>query len=910
MKHYRSYDISKKYDYLRSKTFIENLRMNAGLLKSRHLVTVVMPTWNRLEQTKKAVKSIETQTYTDYEVIIIDDYSDPWIFDDLKETYKNNKKIKVIGNYKEKGVSNARNCGLECAKGEIIAYLDSDNIWEKDYLENMVLALEVSGANSAYAGIKLMTDDGERFRFVPYFDYENLRYRNYIDLNTFVHRKSRYLEVGGFDKDLRRAVDWDFIIRITKDMNVCPVDFIGVEYEHRDEDKNRLTLKESFQWTSVVANKHLIDWDSILRNRIKGLTSIIICGKSMKKLILESLENLERHEAGSIFEIVVVIDDSSVEEYKALKKYISDKPHITVVRAPSYSNMSLRKNLGFSYSKGEFTVFLDIFSRVTDEWLLPLLQNLGNPDIKGVQPYIVNKDGSINNIGYVLGKAIFAYPIYENVPGDVYKLIRTRSYQAITEKCMCVRAVDFAGIQGFCCLYTAGNADVDLCLRLGKGKEAFACIPDSVVIYNSAGNGNEEKTRTREVENRAVFYDRWNGKVKTGTDLKYYEEDGVGLKGFVSDGLFEDRYQRYSPEYDIAGMGKSESGHFHKVLNRTVAIKISCPSREFKKEWGDYHFAVSLSHALARKGVKSRIDFNKSWRFDNGRDLVLNLRGSHPYPDRFRNLTQRGIMWMISHPDKVSQSEIGQYAFVFVASKIYADRLRARFNNVSVLFQCTDISRFYPRLNRQLRIGNLFVANSRGVLREVVRHALKEGIDIEIYGGGWEGGVAPAEWVHGLNVMNAMLPEYYTNARSVLNDHWADMKEKGFPSNRIFDVLACGRSIVTDEVEGLPDDIRPYCSFFGERSLKDAIEASIEIKVDGEYIRQKYSFDAAAYQILEKFESFIDENEENLVKTRHSLSLWLRLLKYRILSKIYPLKRKREHYRNKYLFNKEGGYEK
>ena len=195
-----------------------------------------------------------------------------------------------------------------------------------------------------------------------------------------------------------------------------------------------------------------------------------------------------------------------------------------------------------------------------------------------------------------------------------------------------------------------------------------------------------------------------------------------------------------------------------------------------------------------------------------------------------------------------------------MASSLWADKLRRDgLSRVKTLLQCTDACRFHPdAFSDSLRTRNLFVANSRRVLRPVVRAALDEHIPLDIYGEMWEG-LAPAEWIRGEKIGNVSLAGYYASAEVVLNDHWESMREGGFVSNRVFDVLASGGSLVTDRVAGPPEEIATACHFFEPGgSLREAIEqarrdprnrSAASLKVAA-YVRREHSFDARAAALI------------------------------------------------------------
>ncbi len=157
---------------------------------------------------------------------------------------------------------------------------------------------------------------------------------------------------------------------------------------------------------------------------------------------------------------------------------------------------------------------------------------------------------------------------------------------------------------------------------------------------------------------------------------------------------------------------------------------------------------------------------------------------------------------MISHPELVEASEAAAYDAVFAASATWAaDRSRAWGILVEPLLQCTDSTRFRPGL-AVLDSGPtyLYVGSSRGEIRTSVREAVAAGLPLRLHGAGWEG-LVPLEAEP--FVPNDELGALYASAGVVLNDHWEDMRTAGFVSNRVFDVLATGARLLTDDVAGL-----------------------------------------------------------------------------------------------------------
>jgi hypothetical protein len=187
-------------------------------LPQDQLVSIIMPAYNRASCMGHAVESVLGQRYQNWELIIADDGSTddtPAVVDRYAEADPRAKGLRLAGN---SGAAKARNLALAQSRGSLIAYLDTDNVWMDLYLLVMVGMLkdhpEHSIAYTGYFDVDL-DRDAAVIRCRP-FDREALLQRNYIDLNTVMHRRSLYEGLGGFDERLVRQQDWDLLLKYTE----------------------------------------------------------------------------------------------------------------------------------------------------------------------------------------------------------------------------------------------------------------------------------------------------------------------------------------------------------------------------------------------------------------------------------------------------------------------------------------------------------------------------------------------------------------------------------------------------------------------------------------------------------------------------------------------------------------------
>lgn len=310
-----------------------------------------------------------------------------------------------------------------------------------------------------------------------------------------------------------------------------------------------------------------------------------------------------------------------------------------------------------------------------------------------------------------------------------------------------------------------------------------------------------------------------------------------------------------------------------------IAIKNPSPLGPNLEKWGDYHFGLALAAALEARGAQVVQHFWPEWDRDDGEDIVIVLRGKRNYrpsPDKL------SLMWIISHPATVLLDEMRQYNRVLVASETHYDMVRNDSSiNVDIARQCTDTSIFRRQSDVAARRGVSFVANSRGVRRDILAWSQEAGTRISIIGRHWKS-LGLQDLVVRDYVSNADLPTFYGTTRLTLNDHWGDMSHYGYINNRIFDCLACGTPILTDhfpELKAVCGDSLLYAhdaaSFWEAYSRFLIRYPEVIEKTDQLWngICRNYSFDARAEQILD----WIGHGASEHKQTRTALPLTERL---------------------------------
>jgi len=180
--------------------------------------------------------------------------------------------------------------------------------------------------------------------------------------------------------------------------------------------------------------------------------------------------------------------------------------------------------------------------------------------------------------------------------------------------------------------------------------------------------------------------------------------------------------------------------------------------------------------------------------------------------------------------------------------------------------QAPNPTKFNPTVSAP-DIGHevLFLGNTRNEFRQVIRDCLQAGVSPTIYGKDWDRFV-PSELIAGEFVANSEIAALYRSAGVVLNDHWDDMANEGFYSNRLFDAVASGGRVVSDQVDGIEQvfagGVKPYNTPIELAELCNADNRGIwgnqsEIVERANSIGQKHSFDQRAKELVQAVQNLI-----------------------------------------------------
>lgn len=187
-------------------------------------MSVVIPAYNAEDYVCQTLDSVLAQTFTDYEVIMVNDASTDGTPDILRE-YELDGRFRVVTHEVNKGLAAARNSGIRRARGEFITFLDADDLWRPEKLEYQLRVLEAHPEINFLSNSSLWFSDGDNPVFPPLPDEPDLRpvgWRSLVlgaspfSASNAIVRAECLRAVGLFDDRLRAAEDRDLWIRLAR----------------------------------------------------------------------------------------------------------------------------------------------------------------------------------------------------------------------------------------------------------------------------------------------------------------------------------------------------------------------------------------------------------------------------------------------------------------------------------------------------------------------------------------------------------------------------------------------------------------------------------------------------------------------------------------------------------------------
>lgn len=188
-------------------------------INTNSLISIIIPAYNAERYLSETIESVLQQTYTNWELIIVNDGSTDATSGIITNYADKNKRIRYVTK-KNTGVSDTRNEGIKEAKGDYVFFLDADDIWLNDYIEQKLELFKNDKANLVYSACNLIDENSKPLN-------KTLKGSGDVSLNDLLTGKGNYItapsgisvtsqslkEIGGFDINLSNNADQDLFMR-------------------------------------------------------------------------------------------------------------------------------------------------------------------------------------------------------------------------------------------------------------------------------------------------------------------------------------------------------------------------------------------------------------------------------------------------------------------------------------------------------------------------------------------------------------------------------------------------------------------------------------------------------------------------------------------------------------------------
>ncbi len=225
---------------------------------AKFLVSVVLPTYNGEKYICEAIESILEQTYSNWELIVVDDCSNDKTGFIVDQYAEKDKRIKVIHNLTNQKLPQALNIGFSIAKGDLLTWTSDDNRLLSNAIQVMQrYFMENSNVHMVRAGMRVIDDTGIHRKELDWEDKQELCIQNNVGA-CFMYTRDVYNKVGDYDKSLFCMEDYDYWIRVEKLYGkICRIGDILYEYRWHKESLTE-TKKELIDCQLIkLREKHM-----------------------------------------------------------------------------------------------------------------------------------------------------------------------------------------------------------------------------------------------------------------------------------------------------------------------------------------------------------------------------------------------------------------------------------------------------------------------------------------------------------------------------------------------------------------------------------------------------------------------------------------------------------------------------
>ncbi len=303
------------------------------------LISVIIPVYNGEETIKETIYSALNQTFTNLELIVVNDGSKDStlsVISSIKDS-----RLKVFS-FRNAGVAISRNRGIRQVNGEFIAFLDADDLWTSDKLEAQLEALQLNPkAAVAYSWVDYINEFGDFLHNGNHITINGNAYKHMLVENVLENgsnpliRREALTQLGGFNQSLTPAEDWDMWLRLAACYDFVTVPHPQILYRTLSSSGSTNVLKMEKVCLQLIEQAFCRAPVSIkyLKNKALGTLYHYLTGKS-----LESSYRSENSTTAMRFFYNTIRYDASVWQWQIMLKTLGNILTLFVLSPQQYKS--------------------------------------------------------------------------------------------------------------------------------------------------------------------------------------------------------------------------------------------------------------------------------------------------------------------------------------------------------------------------------------------------------------------------------------------------------------------------------------------------------------------------------------------------------------------------------------------
>jgi glycosyltransferase involved in cell wall biosynthesis len=230
-------------------------------MTSSALISIIIPTFNRVDLLRKTLDSILFQGYTNWECIVIDDHSTDDTLAVLQSYQKLDSRFQFYTNSQKKGAPGARNTGIERATGEFVFFFDSDNLMKPQALQELIRGFENSLVDICTCHAQVVDDSLNPVGAFKWNCHGNIVEElisgsTYVDYNIALIRKSAIEKLGFTDEDCPAYQEWETHLRLSQFCSYTTINQELIIYRKGSKDTISSNSVQSIRGFLYVLKKH------------------------------------------------------------------------------------------------------------------------------------------------------------------------------------------------------------------------------------------------------------------------------------------------------------------------------------------------------------------------------------------------------------------------------------------------------------------------------------------------------------------------------------------------------------------------------------------------------------------------------------------------------------------------------